>query len=226
MSHETQERLDKHHRGAQFHDVMVSSFEGRFDDSFWSFWQQHVGDHHGDAPTYVDLGCGPGLMLRAWRQRFPNAQLHGVELQPYMLATARAIAKEVDGTIHAADLQTLVLDLPDHSVDAALLSMVVHEMGEPVGLMREIKRVLKPGGRLVLMDWVRVPLSQYLERFDGNVFEVEADARVRRFDHFMEHNKFSRDDLLFILSQTGFTACHEEARGGGQFIRLVLTTEA
>lgn len=223
MSEEIQDRLDKHHRGAQFHDVMVQSFEGRFDDSFWGFWQREVADHHGDAPTYIDLGCGPGLMLKTWRSRYPEAELHGVELQPYMLTTARQVAEEVGGTIHAADLHTLALDMPDGSVDAALLSMVLHEMGEPIGLLREVRRVLKPGGRLVLMDWIRVPLSQYLPRFDADVFTVDLDDRIRRFDHFMEHNKFSREDLLFLLDKTGFTVSYEELRGGGQFLRLVLT---
>lgn len=223
MSEQTRQRLDAHHGGEQFHDLMVRSFDKRFGDEFWSLWNDQVAAHHGSSPTYLDLGCGPGLMLRAWRQRFPEATLHGVELQPYMLQTAREVANEVDATLHEADLHTVSLPLPDASLDAALCAVVVHEMSEPIGMLREVRRLLRPQGRLLLMDWVRVPLPQYLEGWDDDPFGpgVDSDARASRLDHFMEHNKFSRDDLLWLVDRCGLTVETTVDRGNGQFVWLV-----
>jgi SAM-dependent methyltransferase len=220
MSDETRRRLHAHHGGAAFHDVMINSFERRFGEEFWSFWTEHVAVSHASAPTYVDFGCGPGLMLQAWRQRWPQAELHGVELQPYMLETARKLAAEVDATVHDADLHTVRLALPDASVDAALSAVVIHEMREPVGMLGEIRRLLRPEGRLMLMDWVRVPLSQYLAEGADDLFAPDgaADVRADRIDHFMEHNKFSIEDLRWLVERAGFAVEAQHVRGDGQFV--------
>lgn len=223
MSEQTRQHLDAHHGGEHFHDVMVRSFDKRFGDAFWSYWSEHVAPHHGTTPTYVDLGCGPGLMLRAWRQRWPDAALHGVELQPYMLDTARSLATEVGATLHEADLHTASLPLLDGSVDGILCSMVVHEMREPIGMLREARRLLRPSGRLMIMDWVRVPLAQYLAGWDDDPFDPGVDAKTRadRIDHFMEHNEFSREDLLWMVGKCGLTVQTSTERGDGQFLWLV-----
>lgn len=223
MSDATREHLHRHHRGAAFHDEMVRSFEGRFDDSFWQLWDEHVARHHGPTPTCLDLGTGPGLMLRAWRARFPRATLHAVEVQPYMLETARRLAAEAGATLHEADLHTLALPLPDASVDAALAGMVIHEMREPIGMLHEVRRLLKPEGRLVVLDWVRVPLPVYLARFDDRDLARNPDPehRADRLEHFMEHNQYTLDDLRWLLEQTGFAVTHTALRGEGQFVRLV-----
>ena len=162
-------------------------------------------------------------MLRAWHQRWPQATLHGVELQPYMLDTARKVAQEVGATLHEADLHTMDLPLPDATLDAALCSMVVHEMREPIGMLREVRRLLKPQGRLLIMDWVRVPLPQYLAGWDDDPFALDAEPEIRAFrlDHFMEHNKLSRDDLLWLVRRCGFEVETSVDRGDGQFLWLV-----
>lgn len=203
--------------------MMVKSFGARFGDEFWAYWAEHVTPHQGDAPTLLDLGCGPGLMLRDWRERFPTATLHGVELQPYMLQTAREIAREVGATLHEADLHTLALPLPDASVDAILSAVVIHEMREPIGMLREAKRLLRPSGRLMIMDWVRVPLPQYLASWDDDPFapDVDPETRADRLDHFMEHCKLGRDDLLWLVERCGLTVETSQLRGAGQFLWLI-----
>lgn len=227
MSHaaEVKRRLDAHHGGAAFHDQMMQSFAGRFGDEFWSLWQQHVVPHQSNAPTYVDFGCGPGLLLEEWRRRFPASTLVGVELQEYMLATARKVSDKVSAQIVAADLHTVALPLSAESVDAALISMVIHEMHEPVGLLLEARRVLKPTGRLVISDWVRSPLATYLTRWPEAESLSQAsgtEIRSHHFDHFMEHCKFTADDLTWLVQKLGFVVEHSASRSNGQYLTLVL----
>jgi ubiquinone/menaquinone biosynthesis C-methylase UbiE len=221
MHSKTSDHLLRHHRGPHFHDEMVRHFQDRFDPAFWALWDEATAP--GAAPTYVDLGTGPGLMLRAWRERFPAASLHAVEIQPYMLETARRIAAETGATLHEADLHTLALPLPDASVDAALCSMVVHEMREPIGMLREVRRLLRPTGHFVLFDWVRVPLREYLERQGDPDLARNPDPahRADRLEHFMEHNRYALDDLAWLLGETGFRVERTVPWGGGQFAILI-----
>lgn len=217
------EQLSAHHGGAHFHDLMVETFARRFDESFWQLWQEDVASQHGKNPVYVDLGCGPGLMFNAWRERYPQAILHGADLQSYMLEGAKKNAVIADAVVHEGDLHQLRLPLADASVDGVLLSMVLHEMLEPLGVLREARRLLKPTGRLVILDWVRVPLPQYLEADEGNPFAEDAtfEHRMDRFVHFMEHNKYSSEDLAWILQKVGFDVRRTAPRNNGQHIRLV-----
>lgn len=229
MSEIAKQRLDAHHGGAQFLDVMLRTFENRFSDAFWEQWDAHVVPSHRDAsaPAYADFGCGPGLMLEQWRKRWPEAELHGVELQEYMLEVARPNAEKARATLHEQDLHQVSLPLADGSLDAVLCAVVIHEMREPIGMLREARRLLAPGGRLFLMDWVRVPLEQYLAGSDPDPFghESSPEQRADRLDHFMEHNKFSRDDLLLMLERTGFSPKTTISRGDGQFLWVVASPQ-
>ena len=220
---EVKKRLETHHGGATFAETMAKGFAGRFNDEFWALWQREVVAHHGDAPTYVDLGCGPGMLLREWKQRTPAARVIGVDMQPYMLEAARQVATEVGGEIVDCDLHALELPLADNSVDGIVLSMVVHEMHEPVGLLREAHRVLR--GRMVISDWVRSPLQTYLQRWPAEQslsVAAGSEQRAHHFDHFMEHCKFTAEDLTWLVQELGFVIESSAPRQHGQFITLVV----
>ena len=177
MSEKTRQRLDAHHGGEHFHDLMLQGFDKRFGEAFWSYWAEHIVVHHGPAPTYLDLGCGPGLMLRAWHQRWPQATLHGVELQPYMLDTARKVAQEVGATLHEADLHTMDLPLPDASCDLAVVIATLGEIPDRYAAMLELRRVLKPGARLAVSE--ELPDPGYLPGRAVRTVAEEAGFRLK-----------------------------------------------
>ena len=56
---------------------MVTTHAERFDAAFWAFFDAHVGRRLPSRPVVVDLGCGPGLLLRDLGERHPAAVLHG-----------------------------------------------------------------------------------------------------------------------------------------------------
>ena len=64
-----------------------------------------------------------------------------------------------------------------------------------------------------------------IEKFghDDDPFAPDADPETRAFrlDHFMEHNKLSRDDLLWLVRRCGFEVETSVDRGDGQFLWLV-----
>lgn len=99
----------------------------------------------------LDLPCGTGELERHLLDRWSGPAIVGADLSPEMLA--RAASKIAVGM--AAWLRADVGDLPvaDASFDAAVCSSGLHCFTAPERSVRELRRVLRPAGRLVLVDW-------------------------------------------------------------------------
>lgn len=222
---DTFQLLYQHHRGPSFCERMLATAPGRFNEAFWRFWQQHVEPCLPAAPCLLDLGTGPGYVLRQWAQRYPGGQLIGVDLMPYMLERAKADLKDIPGIqLLQADLHDPHLPLPDSSVDAAQAVVVIHEMVQPVRLLQAVRRLLKAGGRFLLVDWVRAPLSLYFDAAtEAQLFQPDTplDTLVDQFTHFYEHNRFSAEDLAWLLEKVGLRVVAQELYGQNRFVRLV-----
>ena len=195
---------------------MKQSFEGRFNDTFWALWEEKIVPYLSDSPVVLDLGAGPGLFLRALVNRYPNAKAYGVECAPYMLEAVEDLPPNAQ--IIDADLHDPHLPLADKSVDVAVASVVIHEMLQPIKTLFEIQRCLKPGGVFYILDWVRALLPMYLQNSDVKPFDKATSPEVLEdlFVHFIEHNRFSREDLDFLLQNTGFDIIDSTPLLGGR----------
>ena len=221
---ETLEMLAKHHRdGEAFAELMRESFTGRFDGEFWDAWERLVEPLLPERPTLLDLGSGPGLLLRELARRYPGARALGVECAPYMLEAVGELPEGCE--VFVEDLHEPRIPLEDGSVDAAVASMVLHEMVQPLRALQEVRRCLKKGGVLVILDWVRVPLAQYLvsENKEQIAFGPAASTAELEdiFVHFIEHNRFTRADLAYLLEMSGFEIEADTPLRDGAHVRLI-----
>ena len=66
-------------------DRMITTHNDRFDDAFWSFFNEFVDPNLGDCPQILDGGCRPGLFLRDLRRRYPKARLLGTDVTEVMI---------------------------------------------------------------------------------------------------------------------------------------------
>lgn len=102
-------------------------------------------------PTWsvADLGAGTGILTSAIAPFVDRVAV--IDRSPEMLAAARRRLSATDNvSFHAAELETL--PLPSESIDLAVLSLVLHHVAEPDVALHEVRRVLRPGGRLIVVD--------------------------------------------------------------------------
>jgi demethylmenaquinone methyltransferase/2-methoxy-6-polyprenyl-1,4-benzoquinol methylase/phosphoethanolamine N-methyltransferase len=103
----------------------------------------------------LDVGCGTGTLAIAIRPRVGAGEVHGIDTSPEMIDTAQKKAAKTRSDI---DFQVALIEaipFPDGSFDVVTSSLMLHHL--PDDLKRkgfaEIRRVLKPGGRFLAMDF-------------------------------------------------------------------------
>lgn len=103
----------------------------------------------------VDVACGTGLVtLPAARQVGPEGHVTGVDLSERMVAGAATAAAETGvANVQFYRMDAEELELPDASFDVALSALGILYCPDPLKALREMHRVLVPGGRVAVAVW-------------------------------------------------------------------------
>jgi ubiquinone/menaquinone biosynthesis C-methylase UbiE len=103
----------------------------------------------------LDVACGTGLVTFGAAQAMgPEGHALGIDISGHMVDAARRRAQERRAAnVSFARMDAEALDLPDASFDAALCALGLMYMPDPEQALREMRRVLRPGGRLVIAVW-------------------------------------------------------------------------
>ncbi len=103
----------------------------------------------------LDIGCGQGLQLAEIHRLCPNAILHGMDISPKLVDLARQHVPS--GHFQTGDADNLAY--ADAQFDVVVMTEVLEHLADPVLALTQIKRVLKPGGWLLMTvpnrDWLR-----------------------------------------------------------------------
>ena len=145
-----------------------------------------VGVHAGQRA--LDVGCGPGALLTALVPRLGPDAVCAVE--PSAAFAAAAVARFPGVRIVQAGAEQLPYD--DASFDVVIASLAVHFMRDPVGGLREMRRVVVDGGRVAATVWDeagnRGPLSPFWRAAEAVVDDLpgEKDRAGARAGHLAE----------------------------------------
>jgi ubiquinone/menaquinone biosynthesis C-methylase UbiE len=160
----------------------------------------------------VDLGCGPGVSTFELARQLPTAHLVGIDIAPRMLSQARRRRR----TERIAWLQGDAARLPlaEASVDACTGHSFLYLVADRTAVLAEARRVLRPGGQLVLME----PSARGASA--SGVLHVSHDPRhlvsVSLWRPFsLLHGRFTPDSLGETLTSAGFVDCRVEETLGG-----------
>jgi ArsR family transcriptional regulator len=137
-----------------------------------------------------DLGCGAGHITEALA---PNVgKVIAVDESGPMLSVAETrLAAFPNVELRIGTIESLPIE--DDTLDAAVLFLVAHFITDPAKAMREIRRVLKPGGRLLIVDLMSHDRVEYIVQL-GHVWQG-----------------FDAEQMKEWLTNAGFTTCRHRA---------------
>jgi ubiquinone/menaquinone biosynthesis C-methylase UbiE len=144
--------------------------------------------------TVADIGCGTGFIAAGLAPLV--RQVIALDGSPAMLDQARQNLKHFPNIIFQ-QADGLSLPLPDWSVDAVFANMYLHHCPDPLAAIREMARILRPGGRLVITDleahphaWLKEEMADVWQGFERNqVHEWLREAGlVNRIVEFSGHS--------------------------------------
>lgn len=109
------------------------------------------------ATTVLDIGCGTGTMTIWLKQRYPSAEVIGLDADPAILDIARTKAQRAGVDVQFLEANATDIPLPDDAVYSVVSSLFFHHLDtdQKRAVLREILRVLAPGGELHISDWGR-----------------------------------------------------------------------
>jgi ArsR family transcriptional regulator len=126
-----------------------------------------------------DLGCGTGVLAAALA---PHVQhVHAIDASPAMLSAASARLSSFEN-VTVADGALEALPLDTGSLDAAILMLVLHHVADPTRALREVHRVLRPAGRLLIADMRPHAHERYRDQM-GHVWLGFSDDTLRAWLH-------------------------------------------
>jgi len=167
-----------------------------------SMWESFTGA--GNPQPYIDikrgekildLGCGAGLDLYLYAQATgPEGQVYGVDISEDMIAKTRRNME----TLNVQNVEFLCapadsIPLPDGSVDLVAVNGIYNLSPDKTAVMREVARVLRPGGRTIFAEIVlKAPLPEEIRKNINDWFRCIGGA-------------LPQNDFLELLSSAGFS---------------------
>ena len=197
-------------------DNYDSRFDGRIAAAFYDAVSKKL-----DSPgchSVLDVGCGTGSMLLRASDVGRDLALCGIDISPEMTRIAKSrLGDKAD--IGVCDICSNQLRYDDASFDCVLCMTAFHHFSKPRRALGEIRRVIKPEGRLIIADVTAVfPIRQ----LDNLVFYVSGFLPLHRDG---DYRLYSRAGLCRLLERCGFVTVRWEAVAGpSRLVRLFLVT--
>ncbi|MCA1652445.1 MAG: methyltransferase domain-containing protein [Acidobacteria bacterium] len=154
----------------------------------------------------LDVGCGTGsLAIAAKRQVGAGGSVFGIDASPAMIARATAKAARAGVEVSFKTAVAEALPFPDAQFDVVLSTLMLHHLPRKVRQQcaREIRRVLKPHGRVLVVDF------------------AHAQAKSGLLAHFHRHGHVDPREIIALLDEAGFR-CIESGPVGISSLQFVL----
>jgi ubiquinone/menaquinone biosynthesis C-methylase UbiE len=145
----------------------------------------------------LDVGCGTGEVTLAAKERTRQGNVYGIDPALEMIAVARSKAarKKLDIDFRVGVIEAL--PFPDSSMDVVTSSLMMHHLPEDLKVrgLSEIYRVLKPGGRLLIADFMRPTRSLLYRLFTRLAWHQRLRTGIEDLQPLLEKAGFRQISL-------------------------------
>ncbi len=138
--------------------------------------------------TILEVGVGPGFMTEQLLMQFPHSAITAIELAPQMVLYAQNyLAEKASEGWQVVSGSVIQMPFPEASFDFAVARLVFQHLPDPIRAAREVWRVLKPGGKLVVFDTdidlahVSEPRNPNCEQINKHTAEQQASRGGNRY---------------------------------------------
>jgi SAM-dependent methyltransferase len=151
---------------------------------------------------WLDLGCGTGALSAAILERCAPAGLTGIDPSAGFVATARARIVDARARFEQGDGQALLL--ADGTLDVAVSGLVLNFVADPGAMLREMRRVVRPGGTVALYVWDYAGEMQLMRYFWDAA--VALDPGAQELDEGVRFPVCQPDVLAALFRDAGLEA--------------------
>ena len=151
-----------------------------------------------DPKVLVDVGAGTGFFAMPFADKIPEGIVYACDTSEVMLDWMKDnLPEKYQDRIIRIKTEENTIDLADGVADLVYMMLLHHELENPLLLLQEAKRLLKPGGKLMIVDWKKevMPFGPPLEyRVDTDT--IESHMQQAGFRDIVRHDSLPLNSFL------------------------------
>jgi ubiquinone/menaquinone biosynthesis C-methylase UbiE len=219
--------LMKQHR--RFKDIGIEGMAARwYDNNTRKHRLAEMKEYAIEAAKHIQDGCsvlevapGPGY-LAIELAKLGEFKIIGLDISRDFVEIAKRNARA--GHVEVEFRQGSVADIPspDDAFDFIICTAAFKNFKEPFKALSQMRRVLKPGGTILIVDMNRDTSNHQIENYTKNMGVKGADKLFMRliFRYFLRNGAYTKDEFVDLISKTAFKEYHVKEEGIGFHIYL------
>ncbi|ACB51501.1 hypothetical protein cce_2151 [Crocosphaera subtropica ATCC 51142] len=150
--------------------------------------------------TVFDVACGTGIFAEMLLQDQPNLQIIGVDISSEMLKIAKEKCQNYSN-VEFHQFSVTSLPFENNNFDYVICANAFHYFDDPITALKEMKRLVKPDGQIIILDWCR----DYLTMKICDLILTLFDASHKNCYTQTELSQFLASTELQIIDNTKFS---------------------
>ena len=151
-----------------------------------------------DPKVLIDIGAGTGFFSKPFSDKIPDGTVYACDSSDVMIKWLNEnLPESYKNRIIPMQTEENHIDLADNIADLVFMIMLHHELDDPLLMLQESKRLLKPGSKVMIVDWKKeeMPFGPPLElRIEADI--IEAQLKQAGFNDIVQHRVLPLNSFL------------------------------